>query len=215
METDLWDSVIEKAERQRAKGLAKYGKPVTADETVDWLEEAIQEQMDSAVYMEAAKKVFDRLRQKVVDREAEVFLLAERNSALLTECAHWSDLVGKADKTVANLREELDLWKRKEAEAREEISNTKQMALDLQKRKVEELESHLRTEHHINEQRVKFLQEERAKVKQATEDKERAERDTAAVLRRLKEYHRSEGTLALVASGCCLAVGLLVGYLLF
>lgn len=62
---DLWDSVLETAEQQRAKGLAKYGQPVTADAAVDWLQHAIEEQLDSAVYMQAAKQVIEDLKKKL------------------------------------------------------------------------------------------------------------------------------------------------------
>lgn len=208
---DLWEVVMEKARGQQAKGLKKYGTPVTPDAAVDWLSHAIEEHLDAAVYLEAAKSVVDLLRQ-------EVFLLTEKNTALLAECAEWEQLVSTADRTVADAVDEKALLKRKIAELEEDYKGQCQVAeqrwelLQAEKKTVGDL----RWETTKAECRwLKEKEDLQRKVKAAEKAKERAEEDTQRTLKRLREYHRSEGTLAMVAAVASLSAGLLIGYLLF
>ncbi len=100
--TDLWDSVLKTAEQQRAKGMTKYGKPVTADETVDWLHHAVEEHLDAAVYLEAAKSV--------------LLKLTEANSQLTKECEDWLKLYSDESTALAESRKEnLELLTKVEA----------------------------------------------------------------------------------------------------
>lgn len=97
--TDLWDSVLQQGEKQRAKGMSKYGKPVTADETVDWLQHAVEEHLDAAVYMEAAKSVLQKL--------------AEANSQLSKECEDWLKMYADESTALAESRKQCAALQRK------------------------------------------------------------------------------------------------------
>lgn len=208
MNTDLWDSVMQKAEGQRAKGLAKYGKPVTADDTIDWLEHAIEEQLDSAVYLEAAKSVIDSLRQQVVDKESEVALLTEKNKALLTECGEWEKLVSSTEREQRSVQTEQEN-EIKELKAVLAESTYERMAqaeqIEERDNKIERLETYLKRANANTAEAI-------AACKRLESSKERAEKDAASLLKRLKDYHQSEGTLALAVAGACMCIGLAVGY---
>jgi chromosome segregation ATPase len=100
--TDLWDEVLKVVEQQRAKGLAKYGKPVTADAAVDWLQHAIEEQLDAAVYMQAAKAVLDAYEKELQFSETHRGQFQEQVN--LCESA-----LAKQRQEIADLMQELEL----------------------------------------------------------------------------------------------------------
>lgn len=112
--TDLWDSVLKTAEQQRAKGMAKYGKPVTADETVDWLQHAVEEHLDAAVYLEAAKSV--------------LLKLTEANSQLSKECEEWLNLYSDEHKAVAELKSRLSVLTEQKGQLEADLELKKDIA---------------------------------------------------------------------------------------
>lgn len=135
--TDLWDTVLKQAEQQRAKGMSKYGKPVTADAAVDWLQHAIEEQLDSAVYMQAAKQVIidllqelqaasdlqnrvataaDDYEDRLKEANSAIEKLAEANTQLNKECQDWLKLYSGESTALAESRKECsELLKRVKA----------------------------------------------------------------------------------------------------
>lgn len=114
--TDLWDSVLQQGEKQRAKGMSKYGKPVTADETEDWLQHAIEEHLDAAVYLEAAKSVLQKL--------------AEANSQLSKECEDWLKMYADESTALAESRKQCAALQRKVEELTTEAEEWMRVADD-------------------------------------------------------------------------------------
>ena len=72
---DLWLEVIAEMEARRQKGLSEYKVPVTSSEVVDWLAHAESEFFDGGIYCRAARKVMERLQERVRVLETENRLL--------------------------------------------------------------------------------------------------------------------------------------------
>lgn len=60
-EEDCWLLVMQDMEQRRKDGIAKYGKPVRADNGRKAIVDAYQEQLDNAVYMRQAIEQLNRL----------------------------------------------------------------------------------------------------------------------------------------------------------
>ena len=53
---NITDRLKDRLEQRKRVGLRKYGKELTADTDIDFLEEAIAEALDLAVYLEALRE---------------------------------------------------------------------------------------------------------------------------------------------------------------
>jgi len=79
---DLWAELIAEMEARRQKGLLTYGKPVNAEESVDWLQHSIEELLDFAIYAKAAKEVMEGLQTRIIELEEKLVKVKEENSKL-------------------------------------------------------------------------------------------------------------------------------------
>ncbi len=78
-EQDLWLVIMAEIERRRQKGLLDYGRPVAADDTIDWLAHAEAEFLDGAVYCRAARGVVEQMRLRMTTLEDKVNTLIDQN----------------------------------------------------------------------------------------------------------------------------------------
>lgn len=75
---DCWLEILKEMEVRRQKGLLEYQKPVTADDTEDWLKHAEAEFLDGAVYCRAARYVAERLRSRITELEDKLVAANEQ-----------------------------------------------------------------------------------------------------------------------------------------
>lgn len=81
-ENKIISSIYQKIEAQQAKGLKKYGKEVHTDSHSlrEWLQHALEETLDKAVYLEAAIQKIDE-QEKILQDQYEVYITL-KNEAL-------------------------------------------------------------------------------------------------------------------------------------
>lgn len=95
MTDDLWAEIIGEMQSRRTKGIAQYGKPVTADPDHDWLGELSAELLDGIVYARAAKEVLEKQRRRIRDLEQALAEAVEFVAPSVTDTLTvWNDLDG-------------------------------------------------------------------------------------------------------------------------